>query len=237
MKKKSEAMDCLGNSDVERFEKVIADIHNADNKLLEEFTHLSECYKALRLQLNKVSTENEQLKTELVNMVRSLDLASRVDGMTGLANRRDIMEKIDREATRSLRHRHPFTVLLVNIDDFKKVNDTHGYNAGDDVLVEIARVLRSCVRNEDICARWGGDEFLILLPETNVENSLPVASKVLEAMCMTEFKANKPGIHVTVSIGVCQHNPPQTIHESISRVHQALLQAKNNGKNRYSVAA
>ena len=96
---------------MERFEKVIADIHNADNKLLEEFTHLSECYKALRLQVNKLSAENEQLKTELVNMVRSLDLASRVDGMTGLANRRDIMEKIDREATRSQRHqpsRSPF---------------------------------------------------------------------------------------------------------------------------------
>ena len=237
MKKRSEAMDCLGNSDVERFEKVIADIHNADNKLLEEFTHLSECYKALRLQLNKVSNENEHLKTELVNMVRSLDLASRVDGMTGLANRRDIMEKIDREATRSQRHQHPFTILLINVDEFKKINDTYGYNSGDDVLVEISRVLRSCVRNEDICARWGGDEFLILLPETGTESSLQVANKVLEAMRMTEFKANKPGIHTTVSIGICEHNPSQSVQECIARVHQALLFAKKGGKNRYIIAA
>lgn len=236
MKKTSNTKDCLANSDVERFEKVIADIHNADNKLLEEFTHLSECYKALQLQVNKLSSENEQLKTELVNMVRSLDLASRVDGMTGLANRRDIMEKIDREATRSQRHQRSFTILLVNIDDFKKVNDQHGYNSGDDVLVEVARVLRSCVRNEDICARWGGEEFLILLPETSVENSLPVANKVLEAVCMTEFKANKPGIHITVSIGVCEHDPAQSVHECISRVHQALLLAKRAGKNRYVIA-
>jgi diguanylate cyclase (GGDEF)-like protein len=183
-----------------------------------------------------LSAENEQLKTELVNMVRSLDLASRVDGMTGLANRRDIMEKIDREATRSQRHKHPFTIMLINVDDFKKVNDTHGYNAGDDVLVELARVLRGCVRNEDICARWGGDEFLFLLPETNVESSLPVASKVLEAITMTEFKANKPGIHVTVSIGVCEHVPAQSVHETISLVHQALLNAKRGGKNRYIIA-
>jgi len=236
MKTHTKTNDCLGSSDVERFEKVISDIHNADNKLLEEFTHLSECYTMMRLQVNKLSKENEQLKTELVNMVRSLDLASRVDGMTGLANRRDIMEKIDREATRSKRHQHPFTLLLVNVDDYKKVNDTYSYNTGDDVLVELARVLRSCVRNEDICARWGGDEFLILLPETATENSLPVANKIIEAMCMTEFKANKPGIHITVSIGVCEHRPDQTVQESISRVHQALLLAKRGGKNRHIVA-
>ena len=236
MRNTSDAKDCLGGSDVERFEKVIADIHNADNKLLEEFTHLSECYKALRQQVNKLSSENDQLKTELVNMVKSLNLASRIDGMTGLANRRDIMEKIDREATRSLRHQRPFTILLVNIDDFKKVNELYTYNSGDDVLVEVARVLRSCVRNEDICARWGGEEFLILLPETSVDNSLPVANKVLEAMSMTEFKANKPGIRITVSIGVCEHQPPQSVQDTISRVHQALLMAKKAGKNRYIIA-
>jgi diguanylate cyclase (GGDEF)-like protein len=223
-------------SEVEKFEKVIADIRHADNILLDEFTQLSDCYKALRQQVIKLSSENDQLKTQLVNMVRSLDLASRVDGMTGLANRRDIMEKIDREATRSQRHGRPFTILLVNVDDFKKVNDTYGYNSGDDVLVEIARVLMSCIRNEDICARWGGEEFVILLPETSSENSLPVANKVLEAMCMTEFKANKPGIHITVSIGICEHNPSQTVHECITRLNQALLHAKQGGKNRYIVA-
>ncbi len=237
MKQTVKTEDCLANSDVERFEKVITNIHHADNILLEEFTHLSECYNMMRQQVNKLSAENDNLKTELVNMVRSLDLASRIDGMTGLANRRDIMEKIDREATRSQRHTRPFTILLINVDDYKKVNDVHGYNAGDDVLVEIARVLRSCVRNEDVCSRWGGDEFLILLPETNTENSLPVANKVVESMCMTEFKANKPGIRITVSIGVCEHRPAQTVHESISRVHQALLQAKKAGKNRYIIAA
>jgi diguanylate cyclase (GGDEF)-like protein len=236
MRTDSETKDCSECGDVERFEKVIADRHLADTILLEEFTHLSNCNKKLLQRMNRISVENEQLKTELVNLVRSLDLASRIDGMTGLANRRDIMEKIDRESTRSHRHQHPFTILLVNIDDFKKVNDTHGFNTGDDVLVEIARVLKSCVRNEDVCARWGGEEFMILLPETAAESSLPVARKVLEAMRRTEFKANKPGIHITVSIGVCEHNPSQTVQECIARVHQALLQAKRGGKNRYSIA-
>ena len=227
---------CLELSDTERYEKVITDIRHADNILLEDFTHLSDSYNKLKQRVNMLSAENKQLKTELVNTVRSLDLASRIDSMTGLANRRDIVEKIGREATRSHRHEYPFTILLVNVDDFKKVNDSYGYNAGDDVLVEIARVLRSCVRNEDICARWSGEEFMILLPETDADSSLPVANKILESMCMTEFKANKPGIHITVSIGICEHNPSQTVHDCISRVNQALLQAKKIGKNRYIIA-
>ena len=236
MKPNGDTSDSLTCSDVERFEKVIADVRYADNILLDEFTNLSICYKKLELRANKLSNENEQLKTELLNMVRSLDLASRIDGMTGLPNRRNIMEKIDREATRSRRHQRPLTILLINIDDFKQVNDRYGYNSGDDVLVEIARVLRSCIRNEDICARWGGDEFLILLPETGGENSLPVAKKVLESVSMMEFKVNKPGIHITVSVGVCEHNPAQSVHDCIARVSQALLHAKNGGKNRYIIA-
>jgi diguanylate cyclase (GGDEF)-like protein len=236
MESKSETCDCLDFGDIERFDKAIAVIRHEDKILLDEFTHLSDCYKKLVQHANKLQVENMQLNSTLVDIVRSLDLTSGIDGMTGLSNRRDIMDKIDREATRSKRHQHPFTILLVNADDFKKINGTHGYNAGDDVLVEIARVLRGCVRNEDICSRWNGDEFLILLPETGYESSLPVAKKVLESICMTEFKANKPGIHITVSIGICEHDPDQKVQESISRVHLALQQAKKGGKNRYIIA-
>ena len=231
-----EVKDFPGDSDLDRFEKIIADRRFADNILLTELIQLHERSNLLERRAEKLSAENEQLKTELVNMVRSLDLASRVDGMTGLANRRDIMEKIDREATRSQRHQHPFTVILVNIDKFKLVNDTYGYNAGDDVLVEVSRVLSGCVRNEDVCARWGGEEFLLLLPETSAEASLSVANKVLESISMTEFKANKPGIRITVSVGICEHDPAQTVQECISRTTQALNQAKQGGRNRYVIA-
>lgn len=237
MKNIHKSKDVSGSSDVERLEQIIADRRFADNNFLTELTQLHDRSKLLEQRVEKLTAENEQLKTQLVNMVRSLDLASRVDGMTGLANRRDIMEKIDREATRSQRHQHPFTILLVNVDRFKQVNDTYGYNSGDDVLVEISRVLRGCVRNEDICARWGGEEFLLLLPETNAEASLSVANKVLESISMTEFKANKPGIRITVSIGICEHYPEQSVQECISKVNQALTLAKQGGRNRYMIAA
>lgn len=236
MKNAHKAKDVTGSSDVERFEQIIADRRFADNALLTELTQLHEHSKQLERRVEKLTAENEQFKTQLVNMVRSLDLASRVDGMTGLANRRDIMEKIDREATRSHRHQHPFTVLLINVDNFKQVNDTYGYNTGDDVLVEISRVLRGCVRNEDVCARWGGEEFLLLLPETSAEDSLSVANKVLESTFMTEFKANKPGIRITVSVGICEHDPDESVQVCISKANQALTLAKQGGKNRYIIA-
>jgi diguanylate cyclase (GGDEF)-like protein len=236
MKTANKVKDLSGSNDVARFEQIIADRQFADNTLLSELTQLHEHSKLLERRVEKLTAENEQLKTELVNMVRSLDLASRIDGMTGLANRRDIMEKIDRETTRSQRHQHPFTIILINIDKFRQVNDTYGYNAGDDVLVEVARVLRGCVRNEDICARWGGEEFLLLLPETGAEASLSVANKVLESTSMTEFKANKPGIRLTVSIGICEHDPAQSVQECISKANQALTMAKQGGRNRYIIA-
>jgi diguanylate cyclase (GGDEF)-like protein len=236
MKTANKVKDLSGSSDVARFEQIIADRQFADNTLLSELTQLHEQSKLLERRVEKLTAENEQLKTELVNMVRSLDLASRIDGMTGLANRRDIMEKIDREATRSHRHQHPFTVVLINIDKFRQINETYGYNAGDDVLVEVSRVLRGCVRNEDICARWGGEEFLLLLPETTAESSLSVANKVLESTSMTEFKANKPGIRLTVSIGICEHDPAQSVQECISKANQALTMAKQGGRNRYIIA-
>lgn len=222
--------------DFGHFEQVAADPCFAGNALLDEFTRLIQHCRLQAVRIDKQSSEIEQYKTQLVNMVRSLDLASRVDAMTGLANRRDIMEKIDREATRALRHKSTFTVLLINVDNFKRVNELYGYNAGDDVLVEIARVLRGCVRNEDICGRWGGEEFIMLLPETAAEASLAVANKVLECISMTEFKANKPGIRVTVSIGICEHDPEKPTQECISGAVQALALAKQAGKNRYIIS-
>lgn len=223
-------------SEMERYQQIIADRRFADNTLLEELSKLHDHAQKLGAKVEKLTSENEQLKNELVHMVRSLDLASRIDAMTGLANRRDIMEKIDREATRSQRHQHPFTIMLINVDKFKKVNETYGYNAGDDVLVEVSRVLRGCVRNEDVCARWGGEEFLLLLPETNAESSLAVANKVLESVSMTEFKANKPGIRITVSIGICEHDPAKSAQECLSGANQALALAKQGGRNRYIIA-
>lgn len=202
------------------------------NPLMTEYRLLYDEYCRLRKHTECLESEKGQLLTQLGEMNRSLDLASRIDPMTGLANRRDIMEKLEREHSRAERHQRLFSVLLADIDGFNLINERHGYNAGDDVLVEVARVLMGCVRSEDVCARWGGEEFLFLLTETPLEGAKAVAEKVNSAIAMTEFRANKPGIRITVSIGVSEYQPAQSVYDCIARADQALQEAKRQGKNR-----
>jgi diguanylate cyclase (GGDEF)-like protein len=218
------------------FEHLVADSSNDSNPLMIDYRLLYDEFCALKKHVKLLDKENDSLKTQLSEMDRSLDLATRIDPMTGLANRRDIMEKMERELSRSERHLRSFSVMIVDLDNFKRVNDAYGYNDGDDVLVEVARVLMGCARSEDVCARWGGEEFLFLLTETNIDGALTLARKVLESISMTEFKANRPGIRITASAGLCEYQAGQTIHDCISRADQALRQAKQGGKNRFVVA-
>ncbi|GFE60507.1 GGDEF domain-containing protein [Geobacter sp. AOG2] len=217
------------SDDISQFEHIIAD----GNPLYPKFKLLLENYKKLAHRTESLTRENESISTQLVELNRSLDLATRVDTMTGLANRCHIKEKIEQEYSRAQRHNRTFSIILADIDGFEMINEAYGYNAGDDVLVEISRVFRGCVRQEDVCARWGGEEFLILLPETTIEGALAVAQKIHESVAMTEFKAHKPGIRTTISIGLSEYNPGQALFECISKADHALRQAKKTGKNRY----
>jgi len=224
------------SEDLRHIGKIISNGNFSGNPLLPELSRLFGYYNRLEQRVENMANENQRIKTQLVEMSRSLDLSNRIDVMTGLANRRDILGKIEQEYSRAQRHQRIFSVILADIDDFKLVNDRYGFNAGDEVLVEIANVLRVCIRSEDICARWGGEEFLLLLPETGIDGAQFVAGKICQSVSMTEFRVNKPGIRVTLSLGVCEYNQGQTTFECIAKADQALLQAKHAGKNRFSVA-
>ena len=116
------------------FEDVLEKARNEGDPLFAEYNLLYEEYRALTHRLDLLDREKHHLQTQLVEMNRSLDLATRIDPMTGLANRRDIMEKIERESSRAERHKRTFSIMIANLDNFKLVNDTHGYDTGDDVL-------------------------------------------------------------------------------------------------------
>ena len=223
--------------DTSRIEKLLSENTDSDNPLLTALKDLYQSYLYVSGRLQTLAKEKTQLEQQMVNINRSLDLATRVDPLTGLANRRSIMEKIDQEFSRAQRHQRSLSVVLVDIDNYKAVNDKHGLNAGDDVLVELARVLRCSMRSEDICARWGGEEFLILLPETTTEGALSLANKIRDSIDMTEFRANRPGIHITVSMGICEYSHDMNILECINKAEQALCKAKSAGKNRAVLAS
>src|SRR6185437_8896326 len=153
------------------------------------------------------------------------------DGLTGLYNRRRLMETLDVEAERSERGAGPFSVLMVDVDHFKKYNDTHGHQAGDAVLTRVAGILKEITRQVDCAARYGGEEFLVLLPQTPVDGAAEVAERLRSQLKASG--ANGGGDAVTVSVGVAEFpKNGDTTQSVIAAADAALYRAKADGRDR-----
>ncbi|HEX4944136.1 MAG TPA: diguanylate cyclase [Usitatibacteraceae bacterium] len=165
-------------------------------------------------------------------VARLLELQAHTDALTGLANRRRFFEIADAELARSKRYDTPLSLLMLDIDHFKEVNDTHGHHAGDRVLEELARTCRNILRTVDVAGRVGGEEFAILLPETALEGAVEVAERLREAIEKTEV-TRKEGVplRITVSIGVAMLTGTANLDTLMSQADAALYDAKRNGRN------
>jgi two-component system, cell cycle response regulator len=161
------------------------------------------------------------------------------DMLTGLLNRRAFLDAIERERARSDRHAFPLSLLLVDVDHFKRVNDGRGHAAGDAVLRGIARVLSRVARKSDFVARWGGEEFVVALPQTSEAGARVAAERVRRAVA-TETHAVADGgdpISVTVSIGAASSDAPWSVDQLVSSADAAMYAAKLRGRNRVEVAS
>ncbi len=176
-------------------------------------------------------TEFRLVEAALQEMNRKLDQAARSDPLTGLANRRAMMEWLEREAVRSQRNKRNFSVTLCDIDFFKKFNDTWGHDCGDFVLQEIAESLKNSLRAQDIVARWGGEEFLMLLPETTLNGAVVLAEKIRRTIEHSIFPFQGMDLTVTMSFGVAEYERSRTIDECIKQADEALYKAKEKGRN------
>jgi diguanylate cyclase (GGDEF)-like protein len=155
-----------------------------------------------------------------------------VDGLTGLANRRQAEDTLARELSRAERFETPLGVVLADLDDFKNVNDRYGHAAGDAVLREFADVLRTSLREIDLCARWGGEEFLLLLPGTDAEGAAHVAQRVRAALAARAIAApDAPYLRVTASFGVAAYPHATSADELVAAADAALYDAKRIGKD------
>lgn len=156
-----------------------------------------------------------------------------VDALTGAANRRALISALDRDVARAVRTREPISVLMVDIDHFKRVNDQFGHQAGDQVLCSVVQVLQARVRSQDLVGRYGGEEFLVVLPGTDVAGALLLASDLRKAV-----ESPADAIGVTVSIGVFggQLEPGDSWDLLVAAADRALYLAKENGRNRVEVA-
>jgi diguanylate cyclase (GGDEF)-like protein len=155
------------------------------------------------------------------------------DDLTGLVNRRRFIEALDAEIERARRFGSPLTVVLTDLDNFKRVNDDLGHHAGDDVLRSFSGLLRSHVRDVDVCARIGGEEFAILLPETDEAGAASVAERMRESLATVPIGvANGSPVRVTSSFGVAELGPDQSGDDLLRSADAALYRAKEGGKNR-----
>ncbi len=190
-----------------------------------------EAYKALRKLQQELEVKNQELER-----------LSSLDGLTGIANRRVFDEFVAKEWARAAREKRPLSVILIDIDHFKKYNDNYGHQGGDDCLRQVARSLAATVRRPgDLVARYGGEEFVVVMPDTDIKG----AEKIAHALCagVNEMKLphahSSTSDHVTISLGVaCAMPSSSTQAESvIASADEALYQAKESGRNQYQLAA
>ncbi len=190
------------------------------------------------LESRMLSLQRENLDLTVKN--RTLCEVTARDTLTGLYNRWYVVEKIDSEINRSLRHGSPMAVLMLDIDHFKRVNDSYGHSVGDVVLQSVGRVLRESCRVYDVPGRYGGEEFCIVLPETRIGNTAVVAERIRGRLESTEMMVGDIALSVTASIGIAgvESSPQDRVLSPaalIDRADRALYSAKHRGRNRIEV--
>jgi diguanylate cyclase (GGDEF)-like protein len=157
---------------------------------------------------------------------------SRIDGLTGLYNRGYFHNLMDSEISRAERHKHNFSLLMVDIDDFKKINDTYGHQVGDEVLKKLASLLNSFIRKHDAVARYGGEEFAIILPQTAKKDGRLFANRVVNGIASSKIKEISQDDRLTISAGLAGYpDDAHTQKDLIKKADDALYHAKRMGKN------
>lgn len=207
-------------------------IRSEENLLSETLVMESKIASILQsIDDDTVRNQLFELKHIINQSKEKLSRMAHIDRLTLLYNRRFFDDSISREVERARRYSQPLCLLLLDLDFFKKVNDIHGHQKGDLVLSEIASIISDNIRMNDIAARYGGEEMVVILPETSLENALTAGEKL-----RTSIEKDSPvrtGLEITVSIGVAEFKVvDNAVQDLISRCDAALYNAKENGRNR-----
>ncbi len=191
--------------------------------------------KALSIYAESLEEVGRQLfnKTQELNeTIERLNVALRTDTLTGLANRTHINERIKEEIAHIKSGGNIFSLVLVDIDYFKAVNDTHGHECGDHALREVSSIMSTMMREQDVISRWGGEEYLLFLPETDTPVAAILAERLRERIESTPIEYRDMKLALTITIGVTSFDPELGIDGSIKKADQALYEGKRTGRNR-----
>ncbi|RZI83488.1 MAG: GGDEF domain-containing protein [Rubrivivax sp.] len=190
----------------------------------------------LTLQSHRLSVTRERFRAEKRTLAEATEQVNHVmmhDPMTGLFNRQHLQGLLDRECDRQQRSGAGFCVALIDLDHFKAINDDHGHAVGDEVLIGFAQAARAVLRTTDVIGRWGGEEFLVLLVDTDPgSDGLLAIDRLRQHLAQQPLLAQRPGLTVTLSAGLTEHRPGEPIADTLQRADQALYAAKAAGRNR-----
>jgi len=214
-------------------DRVLGVINAADKKSgngFQPFTDEDARFLGMVANYAAIALENAQLYGEVNNLAIT-------DGLTNLFNHRYFQTQLAAEVARIQRYPHPLSLIMFDIDYFKKFNDTHGHPVGDTVLRQISRVIRKSVRKVDIPCRYGGEEFAVILPETGIKDSSVVAEKIRRTVEELRFEADPKSAKkkMTLSGGIAEYKPGMSKEELVRYADEALYRAKHEGKNRICV--
>ena len=185
----------------------------------------------VRTTINNIS-EIKRAQEALQESEQRFRELSITDNLTQLFNQRHLYQQLQQEIERTNRYQHQLAMLLLDLDDFKLFNDTYGHLEGDGVLVKTAKIIRECIRQTDSAFRFGGEEFVVILPETSLNKALILAERIRKGIQGAAFHpAPKAEVHVTCSVGLSQYQSPEDLKTFIKRVDQNMYQAKTRGKN------
>lgn len=188
------------------------------------------------LRTRKQVQESEDKIKQLEQELEQVSELVHEDQLTGALNRRGLDEAFEREATRADRNESPLCVALLDIDNFKRLNDTHGHQAGDQALIYLINVIRETLRPSDTVARYGGEEFVIILPDTDIDNAEITISRLQRELTKKFFLHENDRILITFSAGVALRAPQEDQEDAIGRADKAMYQAKKAGKNQVVLA-
>jgi len=205
-------------------------------KLKESFSNYQQSIDAQKTQLEELNSTLElkvqQRTEELVNVKNNFEQLATTDALTSLHNRYSLMKLFATEISRSQRYKQPLSIMIIDIDFFKKVNDTFGHSIGDIVLISLSMLIKRSLRSVDIAGRYGGEEFLILLPSTALNSARIFAQRLRKEVQDHSFEIVN---HITVSIGLVELLEDETIDEVFKRADALLYKSKGDGRNRVSL--
>ena len=213
---------------IDEIAPVLKDVVGATRNIASDTLAARDELQSMREQANSRQAEIAKLHQELDR----ISTQSRHDSLTGALNRRGLEEALEKEISTVRRRETPLSVGLLDIDDFKALNDSLGHATGDCALMHLAQVVRECMRPQDTLARYGGEEFVVLLPETSMEKGVVAVTRLQRELAKRFFMAGTEKVLITFSAGVAQLNNDEPGMDAIRRADQAMYMAKRLGKNR-----